>query len=366
MKHRIVSISFLLIICAFFILSRLITPPVVSLSERRTLATFPTFSWQSVSSGEFMGSYETYAADSFPFRESFRTLRAYVILDGFRMLDKDALYRGDSGIGRFARINETEYRNMARKIQTIVQQLPSMHTYFAIVPDKSIYAGRFLPGFDMTQASQIMKEALPNITHIDLSEVLSADSYYRTDIHWDQSKISPIASKITESMNAALVLRLDVQNQGEFYGVYAGQLALPVQMDTMLYQTPTHVDSVENSVKVHILADDGTIQAREMYDQEGFSSIDPYNFFLYGPTSLIWITNEQAADKTLYLFRDSFGSSLAPLLAYGGAYSEIVLIDLRYIDSRVLSQYVDFKEGSDLLFMYSSQILNNSSVIKVK
>ena len=66
-------------------------------------------------------------------------------------------------------------------------------------------------------------------------------------------------------------------------------------------------------------------------------------------------------DKRLIIFRDSFGSSITPLLAE--AYSEITLVDLRYINSRFLSSYVDF-ENSDVLFLYSTLILNSAKLFK--
>ena len=59
-------------------------------------------------------------------------------------------------------------------------------------------------------------------------------------------------------------------------------------------------------------------------------------------------------DKNLILFRDSYGSSLAPLLASG--YRTITLVDLRYLSSDQLDQYIDF-EDQDVLFLYR---LNNS------
>ena len=61
------------------------------------------------------------------------------------------------------------------------------------------------------------------------------------------------------------------------------------------------------------------------------------------------------------IFRDSFGSSIAPIMST--AYSEIVLIDLRYIMSESLSEYVDF-ENADVLFLYSTLLLNNSMSMK--
>jgi hypothetical protein len=77
---------------------------------------------------------------------------------------------------------------------------------------------------------------------------------------------------------------------------------------------------------------------------------------------LIILENENSGtDRELYLFRDSFSSSLAPLLA--GAYSKAAIIDLRYIDMRTLARFIDFKPGSDALFLYSAQILNNPDML---
>ena len=66
-------------------------------------------------------------------------------------------------------------------------------------------------------------------------------------------------------------------------------------------------------------------------------------------------------NNELYIFRDSFGSSIAPLLA--SEYSKITLIDLRYVSSTLLEKYLNPKENSDVLFMYNTLILNDSSII---
>ena len=68
-------------------------------------------------------------------------------------------------------------------------------------------------------------------------------------------------------------------------------------------------------------------------------------------------------EKELYIFRDSYGSSLAPLLTE--AYSKITIIDVRYIATPMLKTYVEFKEGADALFIYGVDVLNNSSILKV-
>lgn len=67
------------------------------------------------------------------------------------------------------------------------------------------------------------------------------------------------------------------------------------------------------------------------------------------------------SQRELILFRDSFGSSLAPLLT--SSYQKITLIDLRYISSDLLDSYVRFQD-QDVLFLYSALIWNQSGTIR--
>ena len=61
------------------------------------------------------------------------------------------------------------------------------------------------------------------------------------------------------------------------------------------------------------------------------------------------------------MFRDSFGSSLAPLLVRD--YRTVTLVDLRYLSSQLLDQFIDF-HGQDVLFLYSPSVYNNSTMLK--
>ena len=84
--------------------------------------------------------------------------------------------------------------------------------------------------------------------------------------------------------------------------------------------------------------------------------------FLSGSLSLITIENPNATtDKELVIFRDSFGSSIAPLLVEG--YAKITLVDIRYITSDLVGRFIDF-ENQDVLFLYSTLVLNNSVTLK--
>ena len=68
-----------------------------------------------------------------------------------------------------------------------------------------------------------------------------------------------------------------------------------------------------------------------------------------------------ATDRELVVFRDSFGSSLVPLLVEG--YARVTLIDIRYVNSAYLGNFVDF-HGQDVLFLYSTLLLNDSLALR--
>ena len=44
-------------------------------------------------------------------------------------------------------------------------------------------------------------------------------------------------------------------------------------------------------------------------------------------------------------------------------YAKVTLVDIRYIQIDVLERFLEFK-GQDVLFLYSTLVLNNSSTIK--
>ena len=83
------------------------------------------------------------------------------------------------------------------------------------------------------------------------------------------------------------------------------------------------------------------IRDRHVYMLDRFGGLDGYDVFLGGAQSLLTIQCPNAkTDKELIIFRDSFGSSISPLFL--GAYSKITVVDLRYINSALLGDYIDF------------------------
>ena len=85
--------------------------------------------------------------------------------------------------------------------------------------------------------------------------------------------------------------------------------------------------------------------------------------FLSGSLAVITIENPNAtSDKELVMFRDSFGSSIMPLLAE--SYAKITLCDIRYIAPADLANYVDFENCDDMLFLYSTLIVDAATALR--
>ena len=99
-----------------------------------------------------------------------------------------------------------------------------------------------------------------------------------------------------------------------------------------------------------------------MYNMEKAEGKDAYEMFLGGSDALLTVENPKAAtDRELVIFRDSFSSSLAPLLIKN--YRKITLVDIRYIQKEMLGYFIEFDQ-QDILFLYSAMLLNDSLALK--
>jgi hypothetical protein len=99
-----------------------------------------------------------------------------------------------------------------------------------------------------------------------------------------------------------------------------------------------------------------------VYNKEKLNSFDSYEVYLDGASSYIEITNPNSkTNKELIIFRDSFGSSLSPLLI--DYYDKITILDNRYIHSSYIKEKIDFT-NQDILFIYSTLLINNSVTLK--
>ena len=332
----------------------------MSISERRKLQQMPALTAQTILDGRFMTQFETYSQDQFPLRDGFRRLKAGVSYGVVRRLDNNGIYLAQGSAAKLEYpLNEASVRKAVAKFQSIYDRYlkdSSGKIVFSVVPDKSFYlaAANGYPSMDYEAMFSAFRE-IPWADYVDLTPALSADSYYRTDTHWRQEKILPVAQAICKAMGAEVPGEFATNAvERPFTGVYYGQAALPLAQETMYYLTSPLLQSAA------VTHADGSVT--KVYDEAKLGSRDLYDFFLSGSEPLLTIENPDAdTEKELVLFRDSFGSSIAPF--FTECYRKVTLVDTRYLPSERVGKFVDF-DRQDILFLYSVPVLNNSVMLK--
>lgn len=335
-------------------------------SERRPLASAPALTWTNIISGNFMDQFEDFATDTFPFREGFRSLKAGTTLYAMGQKSNNGIYLYDGYLSSIEYPMDTDSIQHATDVfENIYQQyLKDANTsiYVTVIPDKNAClaedAGQLSMDYQTFESKVV--EGMPYATPIHIGNLLSIQDYYRTDSHWRQEQITDVADCLLTAMSQGSTLLADDSYTlctvtEDFHGVYYGQAALPLEGESLSYLTNEEIDQL-------VAYDHEHDQAIPIYNMEKVSGKDPYEMFLSGSLSLVTIENPMAeTEKELIIFRDSYASSLAPLLALD--YSKVTLIDIRYLPTSQLGKYVDFTD-SDVLFLYSTLVLNNSETLK--
>lgn len=360
-KNKIVTVVMAVFFLGLSVYSWCKPSEAFSDSERRALAQVPEISVGQIVSGRFMTDFETYSLDQFPFRDSFREIKAVVNTCIYRQLDNNGIYIKDGYISKMEYpLNPASISYAAKRLRYVYEKYlenTDVQTYLSIIPDKNYYLkdGRRLK-LDYQSLVTQMKEETAFAKYIDIMDMLKIEHYYKTDTHWKQEYLVPVAKRIASEMGVVLENSYEEkQLETKFYGVYYGQAALPMKPDRITYLTNPMLERV--TVYDHQNNKKGTI-----YDMEKANGKDPYEMFLSGPLSFITIENETAdTQKELVVFRDSFGSSIVPLFAEG--YRKITVVDIRYIHPDMLGRLLEF-DKQDVLFLYSTLVLNNSEVFK--
>ncbi len=361
-KNFLITLIFVIVIGGFTAALFIMPDKDISEWERRKLQQIPEITVSSLFDGSFMRSFETYLTDQFPLRDSFRTLKARFHFDVLGQRDNNDIYIVDGSASKLDRkISNVSVKKFTNKVTSLYEAYlrdTDCKVYFSVIPDKNAFLtdGTLYPHFDYNELLSLTEKSLPeSFTKLDIAPLLSAESYYNTDSHWKQEEIVPVADFIRKELGMKPLEGLEQKDLGEFYGVYYGQSALPLEADRLIYLTNGEIEgatvkSIENEGETKV------------YDLTKLDALDRYDIFLSGAVSILEITNPKGEKgKELILFRDSFTSSLAPLLLPG--YEKVTLIDIRYIPSQNVGNFVNFK-NQDVIFIYGSGIVNNSSSLR--
>ena len=336
----------------------------ISEAERRKLAQFPNISLSGILNGSFTAGFESYATDQFPLREFFRSIKSRFHLQLLGQLDNNDIYLADGYAAKIEYpLNIPSLTHAQDRIRYVFDKYlvnTDCRVLLSIVPDKGYYLAQpnGYPTLDYDTLVQNIQSAAAFDGYVNLFESLSISDYYKTDTHWRQESILKAADEMCKALNIPLASEMPFQQvviSKPFYGVYKGQAALPMEAEQII----TLRNEILSGCRVFNYE---TNQYTSIYDENKLNSRDLYDIYLSGAAALLKIENPaQDNGRHLVVFRDSFGSSMIPLLVHG--YETITLVDTRYMSPDVLGQFVDFT-NQDVLFLYSTTVLNNSSALK--
>ena len=350
---------------------------VYSFSERSYLDKFPELSVENIlekGDNSFMSEFNAYTLDQFPLRDTFRQLKAMFHLYALNQSDNNDKYIHDGYIAEMALLNESVFQknleSMRRVYEKFLKDAPDCNVYMAIIPDKNYYladvSGHM--SMDYTELFERIEANAPWATHISLLDKLDITDFYYTDTHWRQEKILDVAQQIANAMGGQGPKEEDFTAQkleDPFYGVYYGQIALPVAGEDMYVLRSDVLDNC-------LVSYNGEEPVKGVYDWDrskvemvakpngGYTIYgDMYEVFLSSESGKIVIENPAATtDKELVVFRDSFGRSMIPLLVQD--YAKVTILDTRWLTGGTftLDKHITF-ENQDVLFLYSALVLNS-------
>lgn len=356
-KDIVVTIIFLFTVISLFLINVIKEDTDISVAERRKLATMPELTTKSLFDGTYFKKFDSYVTDQFVERDAFRKIKIDIELSTKGEYNNLYLY-DDYIIEEIFPLNSNSINNLTSKINYIKDTYlnDNSNIYYTIIPDKNYFVNNGNLKLDYNKLQDMMKSNLTNLNYINIFDKLTLDNYYKTDTHWKEEDLFNVANTIANQMNFDITNNNNVVNTiTTFKGSYAGRLSVTKDIDTI--KTISNPSTLNSSVYNY-----ETKKYTDIYDYTKINSLDKYDIYLSGAVPIIdIINNNTSSDKELIVFRDSYGSSLIPLLIEG--YKKITVIDIRYISSKILNKYIDFND-QDVLFMYSILTINNSFSIR--
>lgn len=352
-KDIVLTIIFITFLFAFMIVNIVKKDDDISYSERRKLQKMPKITYDSVINGTYFNTLDKYTTDQFILRDNFRKIKIDIDLLTKNNYNKLYLYK-DYIIEETYPLNKESILNVTNKINNIKRTYlnDTNNVYYSIVPDKNYFVNGDNLKLDYNELKNIMSSNL-DIKYIDIFNELSLEDYYKTDTHWKEERLFKVVKKLSKEMNFNINNNYNFKRISDFDGTYSSRIVRKDIKDEIYI-----LDNV-NDMNVYNYETNGY---EKIYDLTKLNSFDKYNVYLSGSVSLLKIESmNTSSNKELIVFRDSYGSSLIPLMVDG--YKSITVVDTRYISSSMLSNYIDFN-NKDILFLYSTLLINDSFTLK--
>lgn len=353
MKNKLIISLFLLLVFGMTVFDIISPDKAFSENENRELSLFPEVSAVKVFSGEFGRDYESYITDQFALRDLFIKVK-FLSDKALLKTESGGVYITDDALFvKQSEINEEYLKKNVSSMEAFASKYPSR---FILVPSATYVARDTLPPFVEVKDEKALFESLEfeNIEFINTLDVMTKEDYFRTDHHWNAEG----ALKGYNAYRNAIGKSPLTKDHFVVSCVSENFLGTSTSKSGAVGITPDKLEKWERGEALSLEVYNGkdTLNYGSLYFDEFLSRKDKYSYYLGQNQPLVKITTESDGGKLL-VFKDSYAHIFSQMLV--SDYSEIVLVDLRYVRERVsllLPRITGFSldDFDEILFLYST------------
>ena len=349
MKRIYTAISFFSVLGILFF-GNIIAPDRKS-SEilKKDLAQFPEISVQNIFNGKFSKGLNDYTKDQQFGSEFMSNIVANVNYKVLGMKLNKGILEDDGHLYKLiTSVNDLNVNTFSNNINKYFKMFDNK-SRVVVIPSKSMYLD--------DSYLHLTNEAYQDLPFefIDTFDVLNKDSYYKTDMHLNNTGAYDLYKFLIKELGYEPI---DVKFETvstDFQGIYATTSMYLTLKDDILKPTNDLLDNL----KVSTMNQAGKfIEHTGAYFDKHLEKMDKYSYMLDGNKPVQIIENENGNGKELVLVKDSYSLALAPYLAMN--YSKVTLLDFRVIMPQMAADFIS--EDAEILYIYGFEAFNAGRV----
>ncbi len=366
LRDKFLVIIFVCILGAAMLSVFLLPKQTVSVNEKRTLASAPSFSVKSVLNGRFEKDTEEFITDHFPLRDKFTGLNAYAALYTGQN-GSNGVYRGSDGY-LIDKPAKADYEQLEKNITAMMDftEMSGIPSTLMIVPSAGYIMDNKLPENHLTYHDGELMEKAHDLSkavigYVDLEKPFTAAKdesslYYKTDHHWTSEGAYMAYVEYCREIGFEPLWEFDISKYDGFFGTTYSKSALWNENGDML-------EIWDYPYDVTVQIEDEEYKSEQLFYRHHLSEADKYPVFLDGNHAIERIVNRgNDSGRKLLVIKDSYAHCLVPFLA--NHYSEIDMVDLRYYLDPV-SELVRENDYERILYVYGIGNLTESNDISI-
>ncbi len=372
-KQRIISaIVFMVFIFAMPIIFIFSDKNSFSKEENRPLAKKPELSFSALEDKNYMADIDRYLSDNFPNRISW--VKSKKTFD--RILGKtiiNGIYISDDML--IEKLPTPDYEEVYKSVDAInrfAEHYSKTKVSFMLAPTSAgIYPDRLPSSAPQLNQREFISETTSrlssNVSGIDIYDTMMSERenyiYYRTDHHWTtygaycayKHASTNLGYKAVE-LDKFGIEHVSSDFTGTFYNKCFYDGVDKDIIDIYTFPNGNNITSVTTNDGTGEKSVDG------IYFREYLDGGDKYCVFLGNNQAYMNIKTDSLNKKKILVIKDSYANSFIPFLV--NHYSEIAVIDLRYVNTSI-KKYVDPNKFNHTLFLYNATTFSEDTNVKM-